>query len=117
MSWLRATWPRVAPTSRSRTISRRRSARVATTDPASTIIPIRIAKAVAIRPWIALDSLATFSGGTAVGFPLYQQAGSWLATNVRPEWIGLGFLGLAVLLYFWMRPKRRDVFWDVDLKE
>jgi hypothetical protein len=26
----------------------------------------------------------------------------------------LGFLGLAFLLYLWMRPRRRDVFWDVN---
>lgn len=36
-------------------------------------IPQGDLKAVAIRPWIALDSLATFTGGTAVGFPLFQQ--------------------------------------------
>ncbi len=52
----------------------------------------------------------------ADGFSLYQKAGNWLAENVRPEWIGLGFLGLAVVLYFLMRPRRRDVFWDVNLK-
>ncbi len=37
------------------------------------------------------------------GFPLYQQAGNWVAENLRPEWLGLGFLGLAFLLYLWMR--------------
>jgi hypothetical protein len=52
----------------------------------------------------------------ADGFPLYQQAGSWIAENLRPEWLGLGFLGLAFLLYLWMRPRRRDVFWDVNVK-
>lgn len=48
------------------------------------------------------------------GFPLYQRVGSWVAENLRPEWLGLGFLGLAFLLYLWMRPRRRDVFWDVS---
>jgi hypothetical protein len=52
----------------------------------------------------------------ADGFPLYQQAGNWVAENLRPEWLGLGFLGLALLLYLWMRPRRRDVFWDVNVK-
>ena len=52
----------------------------------------------------------------ADGFPLYQQAGNWVAENLRPEWLGLGFLGLALVLYLWMRPRRRDVFWDVNLK-
>jgi hypothetical protein len=50
----------------------------------------------------------------ADGFPLYQRAGNWVAENVRPEWLGLGFLGLAFVLYLWMRPRRRDVFWDVS---
>jgi hypothetical protein len=52
----------------------------------------------------------------ADGFPLYQQAGAWIAENLRPEWLGLGLLGLAFLLYLWMRPRRRDVFWDVNVK-
>jgi hypothetical protein len=52
----------------------------------------------------------------ADGFPLYQQVGTWIAVNLRPEWLGLGFLGLAFLLYLWMRPRRRDVFWDVNVK-
>lgn len=47
------------------------------------------------------------------GFPVYRMAGAWCADNVRPEWLGFGLLGLAVLSYFWARPKRRDVFWDV----
>ena len=52
----------------------------------------------------------------ADGFPLYQRAGSWVAENLRPEWLGLGFLGLAFLLYLWTRPRRRDVFWGVNVK-
>jgi hypothetical protein len=52
----------------------------------------------------------------ADGFPLYQRAGNWVAETVRPEWMGLGFLGLALALYLWMRPRRRDVFWDVNAK-
>jgi hypothetical protein len=52
----------------------------------------------------------------ASGFPLYQQVGSWLVETMRPEWIGLGFLGLAVVLYLLMRPRKRDVFWDVNVK-
>ena len=57
-----------------------------------------------------------YASQKADGFPLYQRAGSWIAENLRPEWLGLGFLGLAVLLYLWMRPRRRDVFWDVSPK-
>jgi hypothetical protein len=53
----------------------------------------------------------------ADGFPLYQRVGNWIAENLRPEWLGLGFLGLALLLYLWMRPRRRDVFWDVSLAQ
>lgn len=53
----------------------------------------------------------------ADGFALYQRFGGWLADAVRPELMGLGFLGLAAGLYFWMRPRQREVFWDVDLKK
>jgi hypothetical protein len=35
-------------------------------------IPQGEAKAVAVRPWVTLETLATFTGGTAVGFPLFQ---------------------------------------------
>jgi hypothetical protein len=52
----------------------------------------------------------------AEGFAFYRQFGDWIAEVVRPEWIGLGFFGLAVALYFAMRPRRREVFWDVELK-
>jgi hypothetical protein len=52
----------------------------------------------------------------AQGYAFYRQFGDWLAEAVRPEWIGLGFFGLAVMLYFAMRPRRREVFWDVELK-
>lgn len=52
----------------------------------------------------------------ASGFPLYQRVGNWLVENMRPEWIGLGFLGLAIVLYLLMRPRKRDVFWDVNVK-
>jgi len=36
-------------------------------------IPQGELKAVAVRPWITLEALATFTGGTAVGFPVFQQ--------------------------------------------
>ena len=36
-------------------------------------IPQGEMKAVAVRPWITLEALATFTGGTAVGFPVFQQ--------------------------------------------
>jgi hypothetical protein len=52
----------------------------------------------------------------AQGYAFYRQFGDWLSEVVRPEWIGLGFFGLAVALYFAMRPRRREVFWDVELK-
>ncbi|MBX9579867.1 MAG: hypothetical protein K2X87_06120 [Gemmataceae bacterium] len=49
----------------------------------------------------------------ADGFPAYAAAGRWVADHLRPEWVGAGLLGLAVLLYLWARPRRRDVFWDI----
>lgn len=36
-------------------------------------IPQGEEKAVAVRPWITFEALATFTGGTAVGFPVFQQ--------------------------------------------
>ena len=46
-------------------------------------------------------------------FELYRRAGSWVVENLQPEYLGFGLLGLAVLCYFWLRPRQRDVFWDI----
>ena len=46
-------------------------------------------------------------------FELYRVIGSWVVENLRPEFLGFGLLGLAVMSYFWFRPRQRDVFWDI----
>jgi hypothetical protein len=51
----------------------------------------------------------------ADGSPL-QGAMNWAATNLRPEAIWAGLALVAVGLYFWCRPRKRDQFWDVTPK-
>lgn len=51
----------------------------------------------------------------ADGSPL-QGAMNWAATNLRPEFIFVGLALVAVGLYFWCRPRKRDQFWDVTPK-
>jgi hypothetical protein len=45
-----------------------------------------------------------------------QSALNWVATNLRPEFIFVGLALVAVGLYFWCRPRKRDQFWDVTPK-
>lgn len=45
-----------------------------------------------------------------------QGAMNWAATNLRPEAIWAGLALVAVGLYFWCRPRKRDQFWDVTPK-
>lgn len=45
-----------------------------------------------------------------------QGAVNWVATNLRPEAIWAGLAVVAVGLYFWCRPRKRDQFWDVTPK-
>ncbi len=45
-----------------------------------------------------------------------QSAMNWAATNLRPEFIFVGLALVAVGLYFWCRPRKRDQFWDVTPK-
>jgi hypothetical protein len=47
------------------------------------------------------------------GFGLYAQVANWLLQSLTPESLtGLLLAGTAAL-YFWLRPRKRDVFWDV----
>jgi hypothetical protein len=47
------------------------------------------------------------------GFGLYAQVARWLLRSLTPELLtGLLLAGTAGL-YFWLRPRKRDVFWDV----
>jgi hypothetical protein len=54
-----------------------------------------------------------FETQKAEGFALYAEVMQYLIKVLRPEILGAGLLGLTVLLYLWMRPRRRDVFWDI----
>ena len=45
-----------------------------------------------------------------------QGAMNWVATNLRPEALWAGLALVAVGLYLWCRPRKRDQFWDVTPK-
>jgi type II secretion system (T2SS) protein E len=48
-------------------------------------------------------------------FGLYAQAAQWALRSLTPEWL-VGLLLLATAgAYLWLRPRRRDVFWDVEV--
>jgi hypothetical protein len=51
------------------------------------------------------------------GFGLYAQAAGWLVQHVTPEVLTGLLLAATVGLYFWLRPRRREVFWDVKTRE
>jgi hypothetical protein len=49
------------------------------------------------------------------GFGLYAQLATWVMQSLTPELLtGLLLAGTATL-YLWLRPRRREVFWDVNL--
>jgi hypothetical protein len=49
------------------------------------------------------------------GFGLYAMAAQWMLRSLSPEIVGGLLLAATGILYWWMRPKQRDVFWDVQL--
>jgi|GEM_PF-4637375 len=55
-----------------------------------------------------------FASQKSEGFPVYRMAMNWVADYLQPEWVGLGLLLLAGVVYWSMRARRRDVFWDVE---
>ena len=48
------------------------------------------------------------------GFSLYAHVGNFLVSSLTPEVIGATLLVLTVGLYLWHRPRKREVFWDVE---
>jgi hypothetical protein len=48
------------------------------------------------------------------GFGLYAQATGWALRSLSPEVLCGLLLASAVAAYFWLRPRKRDVFWDVQ---
>jgi hypothetical protein len=51
------------------------------------------------------------------GFSLYAQLAQWLLRALTPEVLGGLLLATTAALYLWLRPRRRDVFWDVRTVE
>jgi hypothetical protein len=51
------------------------------------------------------------------GFGLYAGLAQWLIQSLTPEVLTGVLLALTVAAYFWLRPRKRDVFWDVNLLE
>lgn len=54
-----------------------------------------------------------FESQLADGFGLYAQVGHWALASLSPEGLTAGLMLLAGLTYLWLRPRRRDVFWDI----
>lgn len=51
------------------------------------------------------------------GFGLYAQIAGWLVRSVTPEVLTGLLLAATAVLYLCLRPRRRDVFWDVTARE
>jgi hypothetical protein len=49
------------------------------------------------------------------GFGLYAQIAGWLIQSLTPEILTLILLAATAGLYWWLRPRQRDCFWDVTL--
>jgi hypothetical protein len=48
------------------------------------------------------------------GFGLYAQVLNWAVRWLSPEVLTGLLLALTAVMYFWLRPRRRDVFWDIE---
>jgi tetratricopeptide (TPR) repeat protein len=48
------------------------------------------------------------------GFGLYAQALNWAVRSLSPEVLTGLLLALTAMMYFWLRPRKRDVFWDIE---
>jgi hypothetical protein len=48
------------------------------------------------------------------GFSVYAALAAWALRSVTPEVLGGLLLAAALALYLWLRPRPRDVFWDID---
>jgi hypothetical protein len=47
------------------------------------------------------------------GFGLYAQGANWVLARVSPELLTGLLLGLTAGVWLWLRPRARDVFWDI----
>ena len=48
------------------------------------------------------------------GFGLYAQAARWALRSLTPETLAGLLLAATAAAYLWLRPRRRDVFWDIE---
>jgi hypothetical protein len=48
-----------------------------------------------------------------MGYSLYYQAGEWVTSTIQPEWVVVGCLIVALLLFLWCRPRSKSSFWEV----
>jgi hypothetical protein len=48
------------------------------------------------------------------GFGLYAQVLNWAVRSLSPEVLTGSLLALTAVMYLWLRPRRRDVFWDIE---
>jgi hypothetical protein len=48
------------------------------------------------------------------GFGLYARLAQWGMQSLSPELLAALLLAATAGLYLWLRPRKRDVFWDVD---
>jgi hypothetical protein len=54
-----------------------------------------------------------FESQLADGFGLYAQAANWALHALSPEVLTGALLVVTAAVYLWLRPRRREVFWDV----
>jgi hypothetical protein len=47
------------------------------------------------------------------GYGVYAQLAGWVVASLTPEWLTVLLLVATLALYFLMRPRQRDLFWDI----
>lgn len=55
-----------------------------------------------------------FASQLEEGFDLYLRCASWVLTSLSPEGLASFLLASTGVTYLYMRPRKRDVFWDID---
>jgi hypothetical protein len=58
-----------------------------------------------------------FESQTKEDFALYARIAGWLVQHLTPEWLTGLLLAATVGLYFYLRPRQREVFWDIKTHE